>query len=141
MADYANGIRPAFEQAVHSERCLLVYENARHNTGGNPAPDMDLPFSLIESFDEPAWRKQRITSVNLHFITAFLDLYLKGDTAKAAYLHVQPEKSDAGKWHVSPAQPDTGAFSTGKDDQGNLFWKGFQRRQALGLEMSCQSAR
>jgi predicted dienelactone hydrolase len=140
VADYANGIRPAFEQAIHSERCLLVYENARHNTGGNPAPELEMPFSLIESFDEPAWRKDRITSINQHFITAFLDLYLKGDTAKSAYLHVQPEKSDDGKWHVSPSQRDNSAFSSGKDDQGNLFWKGFQRREALGLEMSCKSA-
>lgn len=140
VADYSNGIRPAFEQAVHSERCLLVYENARHNTGGNPPPDMALPYPLTQAFDEPAWRKERITSINQHFITAFLDLYLKGDQTKAAYLHVQPEKSNDGKWQVPPQTPDRGAFSSGKDDQGNLFWKGFQRREAVGLEMSCRSA-
>ncbi len=140
VADYANGIRPAYEQAIHSERCLLVYENARHNTGGNPPPDMALPFPLTQAFDEPAWRKDRITAINQHFITAFLDLYLKGDKSKAAFLHVQPEKSNDGKWPVPPQTPDRGAFSSGMDDKGNLFWKGFQRRDAVGLEMSCQAA-
>ena len=140
VADYQNGIHPAFEEAIHSDRCLLTYENARHNTGGNPAPPGDLPYSLVESFDDPSWRKDRMTSINQHFITAFLDLYLKGDTAKAAYIHVMPEKSNDGMWPAPPLAPDTGAFSSGKDDKGNLFWKGFQRRNALGLEMSCKSA-
>jgi predicted dienelactone hydrolase len=141
VADYTNGIRPAFEQAVHSERCILVYENARHNSGGNPPPsDVALSFALTQSFDEPAWRKQRITSINQHFITAFLDLYLKGDSSKAAFLHVAPEKSNDGKWPAPPTQRDNGEYSSGKDAAGNLFWKGFQRREALGLEMTCEAA-
>jgi len=140
VADYANGIRPAFEEAVHSGRCLLGHGNARQNTGGNPPPNIELPFQMTQAFEEPAWRKDRITSINQHFITAFLDLYLKGDQSKAAYLHVQPEKSNDGKWPVPPQTPDRGAFSSGKDDKGNLFWKGFQRRDALGLEMSCKAA-
>jgi predicted dienelactone hydrolase len=140
VADFSNGIHPAFEQAVHSERCLLTYQNARHNTGGNPPPDTELTFPLTQAFDEPAWRKERITGINQHFITAFLDVYLKGDMSKAAYLHVEPQKSNDGKWTVPPLTPDKGAFSTGKDSQDNSFWKGFQRREALGLEMSCKSA-
>jgi predicted dienelactone hydrolase len=141
VADYANGVKPAFERAIHSERCLLVYENARHNTGGNPAPlDASSNFTLMQTFDEPLWRKDRITSINQHFITAFLDLYLKGDQSKAAFLHVEPSHSGDGKWPVPPRQPDTGAFSTGNDGVGNAFWKGFQRRWALGLEMYCEAA-
>ncbi len=141
VADYVHGIKPAFDHAVNSQRCLLVYENARHNTGGNPAPvGLTLPYSMIESFDEPAWRKDRITSINQHFITAFLDLYLKGDQEKASYLHVEPVHSDDGKWPASPNERDSGAFSTGKDAAGDLFWKGFQRRWAVGLEMHCYSA-
>ena len=141
VADYTNGIRPAFEQAVHSERCILVYENARHNTGGNPPPgDVALPFALTQAFDEPAWRKQRITSINQHFITAFLDLYLKGDSSKAVFLHVAQEESNDGKWQAPPTQRDNGEYSSGKDAAGNLFWKGFQRREAVGLEMTCEAA-
>jgi hypothetical protein len=126
---------------VHSERCILVYENARHNTGGNPPPsDLALNFALTQAFDEPAWRKKRITSINQHFITAFLDLYLKGDSSKATFLHVAPEKSNDGKWPAAPTQRDDGEYSSGKDTAGNLFWKGFQRREALALEMTCEAA-
>lgn len=141
VADFTNGIEPAFEKAVNSQRCLLVYEKARHNTGGNPAPaDVVLPYRMMESFDEPVWRKERITAINQHFITAFLDLYLKGDAEKATYLHVEPADSDAGKWPASPNEKDPGVFSTGKDAAGDLFWKGFQRRWAVGLEMHCYAA-
>ncbi len=143
VADYERGIRQAFERAVNSERCLLVYENGRHNTGGNPAPpNVRLPYSILEFFDEPAWRKDRITSVNQHFITAFLDLYLKGERERGAYLHVSPAHSNEGKWAVPAGsnEKDSGAYSTGTDAQGDRFWKGFQRRNALGLEMYCSAA-
>jgi predicted dienelactone hydrolase len=141
VAGYTNGIKPAFELATHSDRCLLVYENARHNTGANPAPpEAARDFAILQSFDEPLWRKDRITSINQHFITAFLDLYLKGDQSKASFLHVEPAHSNDGNWPAPPRQADRGAFSTGKDAAGNLFWKGFQRRWALGLEMSCLAA-
>ncbi|HMJ61548.1 MAG TPA: hypothetical protein VK493_07275 [Bryobacteraceae bacterium] len=142
VADYANGIKPVFERASHSDRCLLVYENARHNTGANPAPpEAASNFAILQSFEEPSWHKDRITAINQHFITAFLDLYLKGEQNKAGYLHVEPPHSNDGKWPVPAGQRDTGAFSTGTDAAGNLFWKGFQRRWALGLEMSCESAK
>ncbi len=141
VAGYADGIRPAFQLTVQSDRCLLVYENARHNTGGNPAPpNATLDYALMQRFEEPVWRKDRINAINQHFITAFLDLYLKGDRSKAPYLHVAPIHSDDGKWIVPPAQPDRGTYSTGSDGSGNQFWKGFQRRWALGLEMSCYAA-
>src|SRR5665213_4612459 len=38
VAVYEAGIKKAFDGAVNSNRCLLVYQNARHNVGGNPAP-------------------------------------------------------------------------------------------------------
>jgi hypothetical protein len=112
---------------------LLVYENARHNTGGNPPPpNIALDFKTEQFFDEPVWRKDRITAINQHFITAFLDLRLKGDQSKRPYLYFPLAHSNDGKWPVAPNTPDTGAFSKGDD-----FWPGFQRRWALGLEMTC----
>ncbi len=136
VADYAHGIKPAFDQAVHSDRCMLVYENARHNVGGNPAPAEALPnFVTREFFEEPVWRKDRILAINQHFITAFLDLTLKGDESKRAYLHVEPEISNEGKWPLSP-----GASVGAKPSDGTNYWKGFQRRWAVGLEMHCSAA-
>lgn len=82
VSDYAHGIKPAFEEAVHSDRCMLVYQNARHNVGGNPAPPEALgSFATREYFEEPVWRKDRLAVINQHFITAFLDLTLKGARA------------------------------------------------------------
>ena len=132
VSDFSAGIKPAFEKAVNSERCLLVYENARHNVGGNPAPALELSFSARETFEEPAWRKDRITAINQHFITAFLDLYLKGDQARSTYLHPVPEKSNDGSWPLPQGQSVGAKFS-----DGNNYWKGFQRRWAVGLEMHC----
>ena len=136
VAGYANGPRRAMELATNSARCLLVYENARHNTGGNPPPaDVALDYRVLQSFDEPVWRKERIVEINQHFITAFLDLYLKGDQAKRAFLNVPVAHSNDGKWPAAPNEADDGTFSKGDD-----FWPGFQRRWALGLEMSCAGA-
>ena len=132
VSDFSAGIKLAFDKAVNSERCLLVYENARHNVGGNPAPAMELSFSAREAFEEPVWRKDRITAINQHFITAFLDLYLKGDQARSTYLHPVPEKSNDGSWPLPQGQSVGAKFS-----DGNNYWKGFQRRWAVGLEMHC----
>ena len=140
VAGFKDGPKHAFEQAVNSERCMLVYENARHNTGGNPPPPgVQMSYREMQHFDEPVWRKDRITAINQHFVTAFLDLYLKGDESRRPYLHVSPVSSNDGEWPAGPNSPDEGAFSTGKDSQGHAFWLGFERRWALGLEMSCVS--
>jgi hypothetical protein len=125
-----------FEHAVHSDRCLLVFENANHNVGGNPPPPEVMgDFVTREHFDEPVWRKDRIVAINQHFVTAFLDLYLKGDESRRAYLHPVVERSNDGKWPVKQGESTGAAFSDGK-----TYWKGFQRRWALGLEMYCKAA-
>ena len=122
VADYENGIQPAFDLATHADRCLLVYENARHNTGANPAPpEASRDFAILQAFDEPAWPKDRITSINQHFITAFLDLYLKGDRSKASYLHVAPARSNDGKWSVPPQAARYRRLQHGQRCRGQLI--------------------
>ena len=136
VADFPNGIKPAFDKMVHTDRCLLVYENARHNIGGNPpTPQMSSTFAMQEFFNDPVWRKDRITAINQHFVTAFLDLALKGDETRRAYLHPAIEKSDDGKWPLPPGESANGKFG-----DGMTYWKGFQRRWAVGLEMHCSTA-
>jgi predicted dienelactone hydrolase len=133
VSDFQGGIKPAFEKAIHSDRCLLVYQNARHNVGGNPPPhEIPLSFATYEFFDEPVWRKERTMAINQHFITAFLDLNLKGDESKRSYLHVSPTLSNDGKWPLAP-----GESAGAKVSDGANFWKGFQRRWALGMSMTC----
>jgi dienelactone hydrolase len=137
VSDYQHGVRPAFDEAVNSDRCLLVYENARHNIGGNPPPPgVDLDFQGREFFEEPVWRKDRIAAINQHFITAFLDVYLKGDITRRTYLHPIPEKASDGVWPLAQGASAGAEFSDG-GDSANPYWKGFQRRWAVGLEMHC----
>ena len=111
VSGYENGVRKAFEGAVNSERYLLVFENARHNIGGNPPPPEAMgTFAARAFFDEPVWRKDRIAAINQHFITAFLDRYVKGDVTRREYLELPTQSADR------PA------------------WKGFQARWAVGLQ-------
>jgi hypothetical protein len=137
VSGYEQGVKRAYDWAVNSERCLLVYENARHNTGGNPPPpDMVLPFVTRQSFEEPVWRKDRITAINQHFVTAFLDLHLKGDQSRRAYLRVPVKRSSEAVWPGGPGEARGPEFGTG-DGASEKYWKGFQKRWALGLQMSC----
>ncbi len=136
VSGYGPGVQHIFEGAVNSERCMLVYENARHNVGGNPPPAIPLDFTGEESFTEPVWRKDRITAINQHFITAFLDLYLKGDQTRRSFLYVTPEKSNDGQWPLAMGASVGAAYAT----EEQKYWKGFQRRWAVGLEMHCAAA-
>ena len=99
------GIQWLHDQAIRSDRRMLVFANARHNLGGNPppasAPDT---HRLRDAIDEPLWRKDMADAIIYRTLTAFLDLTLKNDRAKADYLDAR---------------------------DGNL--KGFQPRWQLGL--------
>ena len=84
----------------------------------------------LDWWEDPVWRKQRVIAINLHMITAFLDLHVKDDQGRAAYLDLSPS-SNEGEW-----PPATGlaydAFSPG--GPGRTVWKGFQQTHAAGLE-------
>ncbi len=133
VSGFESGVKRAFDGARNSDRCMLIYENARHNVGGNPPPPEALgDFTARAFFDEPVWRKDRIAEINQHFVTAFLDLTLKGIESRRPYLHLPAVKSNEGAWPLAPGQSAGGAFS-----EGQTYWKGFQRRWAVGLEMYC----
>lgn len=133
IVDAANGVRWIFDHMASNERHFLLYQNARHNVGGNPPPpEADADFSTREYFAEPVWRTERINAINQHFITAFLDLHLKGDEAKRAYLDVTPAQAGDGQWPLAPFQNVGGKPASQEQPE---FWRGFQRRWALGLEM------
>jgi predicted dienelactone hydrolase len=132
VVDFGQGVRWIFDE-LSSDRRLLVFEGARHNVGNNPAPPgFDGPFSTWEFFAEPVWRTDRMNAINLHFITAFLDLELKGDARKAGYLNVPTQKASEGVWKASPGQ-QVGGAPAGDAQPG--YWRGFQARWAVGLEL------
>jgi predicted dienelactone hydrolase len=115
VSGYGEGIRWVFDNATSADRHLLLYRMARHNVGGNPSPaEARSSFEFREMFDEPVWRIDRINAINQHFVTAFLNRHLKGDSTAAAFLQAPKDAS---------AQ-----------------WPGFQPRWALGFELQYKAA-
>lgn len=134
VADYPNGIRWLYDHATAANRWLLVYREARHNTGGNPPPpETQARPDMAESFAEPVWRSDRIAAINQHFVTAFLDRFVKGDAAHGAYLDVPVEAANDATWADAP-RGFAGAAQT-------TYWRGFQRRWLVGLELHHAAAR
>jgi hypothetical protein len=83
-------------------------------------------------FEDPVWRKERISAINDHFITAFLDRYVKEDRGRQTYLDVPAPDSDAGVWPAGSTLPYD-AYSPA--DTNITVWQGFQRNHAAGLEL------
>jgi len=131
--DYTTGARAMFEGATGAQRYLLTFKGCGHAIGLNPAPEQ-MRGRLWDQdwFEDPVWRKERINAISAHFITAFLDLYLRGDASRAAYLNVATPDSSAGVWPNSGNFPYN-AYSPGSE--GITVWKGFQLNHAAGLEL------
>jgi predicted dienelactone hydrolase len=137
--DYKTGARAIFDAASGAHRYLLTFKGGGHAMGLNPVPDaMRNKLWNQDWFEDPVWRKDRINAINAHFITAFLDLYVKGDAKRAAYLDVPLAESAAGVWPAAIPPPAYDAFSPGTGDI--TVWKGFQRNHASGLEFLQASA-
>jgi len=134
VSGFQDGTRSLFQGAAGSNRWLLVYENARHNVGGYPLPAIaDQVPELQPFFVDPVWRIGRIQAVNRHFVTAFLDLTLKSDATRRAYLEPPTTRSNDGRWPVENPFDLTDPMADSSTAPG--FWPGFRRRSALGLEM------
>jgi predicted dienelactone hydrolase len=130
VSGYEKGTRAIFEGAVNTDRHLLTFVNANHNAAAPmPAPAEAYVFSQTAKsypfthYADPVWDTVRMNNILAHFVTAYLDLHLKGDTAKAAYLEVVPQGRDA-----VFAQNRAGAPAP-----THTYWKGFKRGTAIGL--------
>jgi predicted dienelactone hydrolase len=129
--DYKAGALAVFAGAVRSDRYLLTYKQAGHNVALNPAPvQMRGSAWDMDWFEDPIWRQDRMNVINLHFITAFLAVHLRGEVGKRTYLNVPVAESDSGEWNP-PAGTAWGAYSPG--GEGVTLWQGFQRRRARGM--------
>ncbi|QUD87885.1 alpha/beta hydrolase family protein [Phenylobacterium montanum] len=125
------GVKTTFDQAVHAPRRLLVFREAGHSLGMNPAADADRSgLWALDWFEDPVWRKDRTLAIEQHFISAFLDRWVKGDLTRDAYLNVAEPISDHAVWPQAGAY---GAYSPGAAPI--TVWKGFQRVHSAGLEL------
>jgi len=132
--DYTTGARAIFDMASGAHRYLLTFKEGGHSIGLSPAPDsMRQRLWDQDWFEDPVWRKERINAINAHFITAFLDRYVKGDESRAAYLDVPVTDSATGAWPAAAPPAAYDAYSPGTAQI--TLWKGFQRNHAAGLEL------
>lgn len=138
VVNFKEGISWLFNNMTGTERYMLVYREARHNIVGNAfvLGEKD-PFIAAEFLKEPVWRSDRLNAINQHFVTAFLDLTLKGEADKRAYLDVPTVDSDSAEWPTSFGEQLNGMTAGPKQDK---YWRGFQRRWATGLEMHHKQA-
>jgi predicted dienelactone hydrolase len=131
--DYKSGARAFFDAAVNAQRYLLTFEQAGHSIGLNPAPEaMRQHLWDQDWFEDPVWSKARVNAINAHFITAFLDTYLKGDPSRAAYLDVPVTEASSGEW---PADDHSAYAAISPGTAGITVWKGFQRKHSTGLSL------
>ncbi len=127
---YEKGVRAIWENTTGVDRALLTYVNGGHNSGAPmPAPqesfrdDDALGFNVSEHYTDPVWDTARMNNIAQHFVTAWLDLELKGDGEKAGYLDLT-EDSNAGIWSVA---------EDGSEKPDHNYWKGFAKGTAKGL--------
>lgn len=126
---YDPGPASIFRDAKGADRYLLSLKGAGHAIGTNPAPDeMHGNVWNFDWFEDRMWRKPRVNAIALHFITAFLDVNLKGDASRSAYLDVPSEESDGAKW-VS----DVKTYDAVSQGGANPTWKGFIKDHQDGL--------
>lgn len=136
---YDPGVRSLFDRQVDASRYLLTFREAGHSIAliGAP-PEARSKFWDFEWFEDAVWRKDRLMAVQVHFITAFLDRYVKGEPAKAAYIDGLVVNSDDGKWADAPGGRYAG-YSPGSPAAS--LWKGFQPNKAAGLSFEFKPAR
>lgn len=126
---YENGIKAIYDGAVNSDRHMLVFKNAGHSAAA-PIP---LPVEFLDRDDssgadhytDPVWDTLRMNNILQHFVTAFLDLHLKSDADKAAYLDVIEDGAD-GVYAINP---------NGQARPEHSYWKGFGEGSAVGLKL------
>jgi predicted dienelactone hydrolase len=126
---YDPGPASIFAEAKGADRYLLAFQGAGHAIGTNPPPaQMRSNLWNFDWFEDRMWRKSRVNGIAIHFITAFLDVHLKGEAGKQAYLDVPRESSDGAAWNGEPGP--YAAVSQGGD---NPTWKGFVKDHQDGL--------
>ncbi|MDO8909443.1 MAG: dienelactone hydrolase [Pseudohongiella sp.] len=126
---YENGIKAIFDQAVNSDRYMLVFKNGGHSSAA-PIP-MPVEFYGREDqtgaghYTDGVWDTLLTNNILQHFVTAFLDLHLKGKSEQREYLEVVEDG----------AQAVYSLNHEGVPNPHHTYWKGFSQGSAVGLKM------
>ena len=113
ISGYEKGTKAIYLGAIHADRYLLTYQNARHNVATNPPPPESLQpglhFDEYYRYADPVWNEARINNINQHFVTAFLGIHLK--------------------------HRDFGKYLELQENANEKTWTGFKPRASTGLEL------
>ncbi|MEO0402997.1 MAG: alpha/beta fold hydrolase [Pseudomonadota bacterium] len=131
-----DAIRGIFDGAVNVRRHLLTFNHANHNAAAPmPAPAESwepaegLDFLPFEHYADAVWDTVRMNNIAQHFATAFMDIHLKGDSDKEAYLDLTVN-SDDGLTDLDEA---------GAPTEDHSYWTGFAPRTAKGLRFETKA--
>lgn len=137
VSGYENGVRAIWQAAANVDRSLLTYEHANHNAGAPmPAPaeaynvDPAKGLGPYDHYSDAVWDNARMNNVAQHFVTAWMDKYLKRKNGMDEYLDLVPFSNDS-VW----AANEDGTF---KPEHNH--WKGFHNRTAKGLRFETLKA-
>lgn len=131
VSGYKDGIRAIWQGITTVDRALLTFNNANHSAGAPmPAPeesyvyDEALGINISEHYTDAVWDSVRMNNISQHFVTAWLEKYLKHNTDLDVYLDLVVN-SNNGVWS--------------KDEKGqprvdHSHWAGFKNRTAKGLK-------
>ena len=134
---YDPGVRTLFERETRAARYLLTFREAGHSIALVGAPPEATSFWDRDWFEDSVWRKDRLIAVQAHFITAFLDVYVKGDRAKAGYIDGLVPNANNGVWPgLAPGRH--AEYSPGPPVA--TLWKGFQPNKASGMSFEYRAA-
>ncbi|QBF32816.1 dienelactone hydrolase [Thalassococcus sp. S3] len=130
-------MRGIFDGTTGVTRHLLTFEGANHNAAAPmPAPAESwtpvdtLDFVPFEHYADAVWDTNRMNNVAQHFATAFIDLHVKGDGEKAAYLDLVPVAAE-GVFALDDA---------GNETEAHTHWRGFPARTGQGLLFETKEA-
>ena len=123
-----DAVRDYCARAVRSDRWFLTFENCGHNVANNPAPEqaMARPWKIAKRWADPVWDTRRLNNVNCHFVTAFMDLHLKGREESRRWLEVPVERGIDAVWKTD---------ENGSPLEGHTYWPGFAEGTAAGLRL------
>lgn len=130
VSGYDKGVRAIWQGITNADRSLLTFDNANHSAGAPmPAPeesyvfDETLGFNVSEHYTDAVWDSVRMNNVSQHFVTAWVERYLKDNADMDQYLNLKTNSND-------------GVWSKNEKDQPNAdhsHWAGFKNRTAKGL--------